>query len=115
MSIEIDSRIARLAKRYKGLSRIAAAINDSYIYGIYPGNFPHLCEVLEKAKDHVKEQIKKTKEEIKRTKEQIELNEGLTVKELIPTDPLITDPLLEPDPEAGDTENAQQLRDKGIL
>jgi hypothetical protein len=34
MSIEIDSRIARLAKRYKGLSRIAAAINDSYIYGI---------------------------------------------------------------------------------
>ena len=108
MSIEIDSRIARLAKRYKGLSRIAAAINDSYIYGIYPGNFPHLCEVLEKAKDHVKE-------EIKRTKEEIELNEGLTVKELIPTDPLITDPLLEPDPEAGDTENAQQLRDKGIL
>ena len=108
MSIEIDSRIARLAKRYKGLSRIAAAINDSYIYGIYPGNFPHLCEILEKAKDHVKE-------EIKRTKEQIELNEGLTVKELIPTDPLITDPLLEPDPEAGDTENAQQLRDKGIL
>ena len=36
--------------------------------------------------------------------------EGLTVKELTPTDPLI-----EPDPEAGDIENAQQLRDKGIL
>ena len=103
MSIEIDSRIARLAKRYKGLSRIAAAINDSYIYGIYPGNFPHLCEVLEKAKDHVKE-------EIKRTKEEIEVIEGLTVKELPPTDPLI-----ESDPEAGDTDSAQSLRDKGIL
>ena len=36
--------------------------------------------------------------------------EGLTVKELPPTDPL-----LEPDPEAGDTDNAQSLRDKGIL
>ena len=103
MSVEIDSRIARLAKRYKGLSRIAATINDSYIYGIYPGNFPHLCEVLEKAKDHVKE-------EIKRTKEEIEVIEGLTVKELTPTDPL-----LEPDSEAGDIDSVQSLRDKGIV
>ena len=75
MSIEIDSRIARLAKRYKGLSRIAAAINDSYIYGIYPGNFPHLCDVLEKAKDHVKAELSATKKRI------IELG-GQTVEEI---------------------------------
>jgi len=62
-----------------------------------------LCDVLEKAKDHVKAEIKNTKEEI-------EIIEGLTVKEVPPTDPLI-----EPDPEAGDTESTQQLRDKGIL
>ena len=60
MSDQFDTKLARLAKRYKGLSRIAAAINDSYIYGIYPGNFPHLCEVLEKALSKKYKKLKDT-------------------------------------------------------
>ena len=49
---------------YQGLSRVAAAINDLYIYGVYPSNFPNLTTVLEQAKDHCKEIIKETKAEI---------------------------------------------------
>jgi len=45
-----DSKIARLRRRYQGLSRISAAINDLYLYGIYPGNFPNLTADLEEAK-----------------------------------------------------------------
>ena len=43
---------------------LAAAINDLYIYGVYPSNFPNLTVVLEQAKDHCKEIIKETKKEI---------------------------------------------------
>ena len=59
-----DNKILRLKKRYQGLARVAAAINDLYIYGVYPSNYPHLTTVLEQAKDHVKEIIKETKKEI---------------------------------------------------
>ena len=31
-----DSRLARMRKRLQGLQRVAAAINDLYIYGVYP-------------------------------------------------------------------------------
>lgn len=62
--LPVDSKVARLKKRYQGLSRVAAAINDLYIYGVYPSNFPNLTTVLEQAKDHCKEIIKETKREI---------------------------------------------------
>ena len=60
----LDQKLLRLEKRHKGLSRVAAAINDLYIYGVYPSNFPNLTVVLEQAKDHCKEIIKETKTEI---------------------------------------------------
>ena len=103
MTNQFDTKVARLAKRYKGLSRVAAALNDLYIYGIYESNFPHLMEILNSAKDHIKVVIKDTKEEIEMC------GDGLTVVE-----PKVTDPL-SPDPEAGDTDSPEQLRDKGIL
>jgi len=59
-----DNKIQRLKRRYQGLSRVTAAINDLYIYGVYPSNYPNLTTVLEQAKDHVKEIIKETKKEI---------------------------------------------------
>lgn len=62
--LPVDSKVQRLKRRYQGLSRVAAAINDLYIYGIYPSNFPNLTTVLEQAKDHCKQIIKETKAEI---------------------------------------------------
>ena len=59
-----DNKTQRLKRRYQGLARVAAAINDLYIYGVYPSNFPNLTVVLEQAKDHCKEIIKETKKEI---------------------------------------------------
>ena len=78
---ERDSKLARIGKRYKGLSRVCAAIDDLYMYGVTPPAFPHLMEVLENAKDHVKEQIRDCKYEIA-------IETGLEVKALPPTDPL---------------------------
>ena len=76
-----DSELTRLEKRQSGLQRVATAINDLTIYGIYPTNFPKLVSVLEHAKDHVKAEITSTKKRI------IELG-GQTVEETV-TDPLI--------------------------
>ena len=59
-----DNKILRLKKGIKVWQRVAAAINDLYIYGVYPSNYPNLTTVLEQAKDHVKEIIKETKKEI---------------------------------------------------
>ena len=64
VDLDYDSKVQRLKRRYQGLSRVAAAINDLYIYGVYPSNFPNLTVVLEQAKDHCKEIIKETKKEI---------------------------------------------------
>ena len=63
-ALPYDNKTQRLKRRYQGLSRVAAAINDLYIYGVYPSNFPNLTVVLEQAKDHCKEIIKDTKKEI---------------------------------------------------
>ena len=63
-NLPTDSKVQRLKRRYQGLSRVAAAINDLYIYGVYPSNFPNLSSVLEQAKDHCKQIIKETKAEI---------------------------------------------------
>ena len=61
---ERDTKLARIGKRYKGPSRVCASIDDLYMYGITPSAFPHLMEVLENAKDHVKEQIRDCKYDI---------------------------------------------------
>ena len=62
--LPIDSKIQRLKRRYQGLARVAASINDLYIYGVYASKFANLTTVLEQAKDHCKEIIKETKKEI---------------------------------------------------
>ena len=78
-----DSETLRLEKRQRGLQRVATAINDLSIYGIYPTNFPKLIQVLEHAKDHIKSEILATK---KRMVEKSEL-----VIEEVYTDPLKTE------------------------
>ena len=64
VDLDYDSKVQRLKRRYQGLSRVAASINDLYIYGVYPSNYPNLTLVLEQAKDHCKQLIKETKTEI---------------------------------------------------
>ena len=60
----VDQKILRLEKRHKGLSRVTAAINDLYIYGVYESNFPALMEKLNEAKDGCKEELRDTHSEI---------------------------------------------------
>ena len=64
MPIVTDSEVARLEKRQRGLQRVASAINDLTIYGIYPTNFPKLVGALEHSKDHIKAEIQATKKSI---------------------------------------------------
>ena len=84
-----DSEILRLEKRQRGLQRVATAINDLTIYGIYSTNFPKLVHVLEHAKDHIKSEILATK------KRMLE-NSALVVEEVY-TDPLKTEAQIETD------------------
>ena len=84
-----DSETLRLEKRQRGLQRVATAINDLTIYGIYSTNFPKLVHVLEHAKDHIKSEILATKKRI------IE-NSELKVEEVY-TDPLKTEAQIEAD------------------
>ena len=78
-----DNEVTRLEKRQSGLQRVATAINDLTIYGIYPTNFPKLVNALEHSKDHIKAEIQSTKKRI------IELG-GETVEETW-TDPLVNE------------------------
>ncbi len=87
MDITPDSEILRLEKRQRGLQRVATAINDLTIYGIYPTNFPKLVTALEHSKDHVKAEITATKKRI------IELG-GQTVEEVW-TDPLTQNTIID--------------------
>jgi hypothetical protein len=87
MPIITDSEVARLEKRQRGLQRVASAINDLTIYGIYPTNFPKLVGALEHSKDHIKAEIQATKKRI------IELG-GDTIEEVFITEKLlVTNPL----------------------
>ena len=83
MTITPDNEVTRLEKRQSGLQRVASAINDLTIYGIYPTNFPKLVSALEHSKDHLKAEIQATKKRI------IELG-GHNVEEVY-TDPLYND------------------------
>ena len=89
-----DSEVLRLEKRQRGLQRVATAINDLTIYGIYPTNFPKLTQVLEHAKDHVKAEINATKQRI------VEIG-GQAVEEVY-TNPLDGDPVHKTDVDLGD-------------
>ena len=64
MPILPDNEVTRLEKRQRGLQRVASAINDLTIYGIYPTNFPKLVGALEHSKDHIKAEIQATKKRI---------------------------------------------------
>jgi hypothetical protein len=87
--IEADSEILRLEKRQRGLQRVATAINDLTIYGIYPTNFPKLVSAAEHFKDHIKAEILNTKKRI------IEIG-GQTIEETY-TDPLKSEMQIESD------------------
>ena len=70
MPIVTDNEVTRLEKRQRGLQRVASAINDLTIYGIFSTNFPKLVGALEHSKDHIKVELQATKKRI------IELSTG---------------------------------------
>ena len=70
MPIITDNEVTRLEKRRRGLQRVASAINDLTIYGIFSTNFPKLVGALEHSKDHIKIELQATKKRI------IELSTG---------------------------------------
>ena len=70
MPILPDNEVTRLEKRQRGLQRVASAINDLTIYGIFSTNFPKLVGALEHSKDHIKVELQATKKRI------IELSTG---------------------------------------
>ena len=93
MPIVTDNEVTRLEKRQRGLQRVASAINDLTIYGIYHTNFPKLVNALEHSKDHIKAEIQATKKRI------IELG-GDTVEEVFVSNNnkvVVTNPLEIPD------------------
>ena len=93
MPILPDSEVARLEKRQRGLQRVASAINDLTIYGIFSTNFPKLVGALEHSKDHIKVEIQATKKRI------IELG-GDTIEEVFVSNNnkvVVTNPLEIPD------------------
>ena len=93
MTITPDNEVTRLEKRQRGLQRVASAINDLTIYGIYSTNFPKLVGALEHSKDHIKVELQATKKRI------IELG-GDTVEEVFVSNDnklVVTNPLEIPD------------------
>ena len=64
MTITPDNEVTRLEKRQRGLQRVASAINDLTIYGIFSTNFPKLVGALEHSKDHIKVELQATKKRI---------------------------------------------------
>ena len=80
----LEQKLLRLEKRHRGLSRICAAINDVYIYGVYESNFPALMEKLNEAKDACKEELRDTHVEIvASTKANEMLQQPPTTEELV--------------------------------
>ena len=93
MPIITDNEVTRLEKRQRGLQRVASAINDLTIYGIYSTNFPKLVGALEHSKDHIKVEIQATKKRI------IELG-GNTIEEVFTSNNnnvVVTNPIEIPD------------------
>ena len=88
-NLPYDSKVQRLKRRYQGLARVAAAINDLSIYGVFTSNYPNLTIVLEQAKDHCKEIIKETKKEIALIEDPQSLYDLMTGEQLPPAEPEI--------------------------
>ena len=86
-NLPYDSKVQRLKRRYQGLARVAAAINDLSIYGVFTSNYPNLTIVLEQAKDHCKEIIKETKKEIALIEDPQSLYDLMTGEQLPPVEP----------------------------
>ena len=86
-NLPYDSKVQRLKRRYQGLSRVTAAINDLSIYGVFTSNYPNLTIVLEQAKDHCKEIIKETKKEIATIEDPRSLYDLMTGEKLPPAEP----------------------------
>jgi len=86
-NLPFDSKVQRLKKRYQGLSRVAASINDLSMYGVFTSNYPNLTTVLEQAKDHCKEIIKETKREIALIEDPQSLYDLMTGEKLPPAEP----------------------------
>ena len=101
-NLPYDSKVQRLKKRYQGLARVAAAINDLSIYGVFTSNYPNLTIVLEQAKDHCKQIIKETKREIALI-EDPQSNYDLNVDENLP----------DADEEKGT--HVEKMRDEGLI
>ena len=101
-NLPYDSKIQRLKRRYQGLSRVAAAINDLSIYGVFTSNYPNLTIVLEQAKDHCKQIIKETKKEIAFI-EDPQSNYDLNVDETLP------------DADEETNTHIEKMRDEGVI
>ena len=101
-NLPYDSKVQRLKRRYQGLARVAAAINDLSIYGVFTSNYPNLTIVLEQAKDHCKQIIKETKKEIAFI-EDPQSNYDLTNNEVLP----------DADEEAA--KEIKKMRDEGLI
>ena len=101
-NLPYDSKVMRLKKRYQGLSRVAAAINDLSIYGVFTSNYPNLTIVLEQAKDHCKQIIKDTKSEIAFI-EDPQSNYDLKTNEVLP------------DADEETAKKIENMRDEGLI
>ena len=101
-NLPYDSKVMRLKKRYQGLARVAAAINDLSIYGVFTSNYPNLTIVLEQAKDHCKQIIKETKKEIAFI-EDPQSNYDLNVNENLP------------DADEETATHVEKMRDEGVI
>ena len=101
-NLPFDSKIQRLKKRYQGLARVAAVINDLSIYGVFTSNYPNLTIVLEQAKDHCKQIIKETKKEIALI-EDPQSNYDLNVDETLP------------DADEETNTHIEKMRDEGVI
>ena len=101
-NLPYDSKIQRLKRRYQGLARVAAAINDLSIYGVFTSNYPNLTIVLEQAKDHCKEIIKETKKEIAMIEDPQSLYDLMTGENL-------------PDADEETDIHVEKMRDEGVI
>ena len=67
--IDFDNKATRLQKRLKGLGRAITGLDELYLYGVYPQNYPNLSVVIEECKEHLKRAAKDTKFEITQIEE----------------------------------------------
>lgn len=82
--INFDSKMLRLEKRLKGLSAAITGLDNLYLFGIYPQNYPNLSMQVDLCKDHLKKVAKDTKFEITQLEEpnsKYDLSDGEKIEE----------------------------------